>query len=135
MSQFLGVSWTDATRIAVLGAVLGGFFSIFKEVFAAGLQWLFRRGDEQRGRRALYGRLAQHYFQMGVGAWKALAAWKNATGDIAGAKECGIPQRRIVRDVGADGAVVWYLTDTRRNLEHIRDELLGEFVDRDPGLR
>ena len=85
MSQgIFGVPFTDATRVAVVGAVLGGFFSIFKEAFAAGLQWLFRRGDERRARRALYGRLSQHYFQMGVGAWKALAAWKNATGDIAG---------------------------------------------------
>ena len=50
------------------------------------------------------------------------------------AKECGIPTRRIVKDVGAEGAVVWYLTDTRRNLEHIRDELLREFVDRNPSL-
>lgn len=85
MSQgIFGVPFTDATRIAVVGAVLGGFFSIFKEAFAAGLQWLVRRGDRSRDRRALYGRLAQHYFQMGVGAWKALAAWKKATGDIGG---------------------------------------------------
>lgn len=82
--QFFGVPLTDAARVAVVGAVLGGFFSIFKEAFAAGLQLLIRRGDARRARRALYGRLAQHYFQMGVGAWKALAAWKKATDDVTG---------------------------------------------------
>jgi hypothetical protein len=40
------------------------------------------------------------------------------------AKENGVPVRRIVRDLGADGAVVWYLTDTRRTLAHIRHELV-----------
>src|SRR5690348_6876016 len=82
--QFLGVPWTDATRIAVLGAILGGVFSLFKEGFAFGLRLLERRGEAKRQRRAIYGRLAQHYFQMGVGAWKALAAWKKGTGDVGG---------------------------------------------------
>jgi hypothetical protein len=79
-----GVPLSDAAMAAaIVGAVLGGAFSLSKEVFAFFLRWLENRAAVKRQRRAVYGRLAQHYFQMGVGAWKALEAWRKASQDIA----------------------------------------------------
>jgi len=72
-----------AVAAAIVGAVLGGAFSLSKEAFAFFLRWIDNRAAVKRQRRAVYGRLAQHYFQMGVGAWKALEAWRKASQDIA----------------------------------------------------
>ena len=80
--QIFGVRWTDAVSAAVVGAVLGGFFSLSKEGFSFFLRWLDHKAAVKRQRRAVYGRLAQHYFQMGVGAWKSLEAWRKASQDI-----------------------------------------------------
>src|SRR5258708_3273805 len=84
-TTFLGVPLSD---VAVVAAVLGGFFSLSKEGFSFFLRWLERRAQTKRQRRAIYGRLAQHYFHMGVGAWKVLQAWGEVTAD-APAHEVG----------------------------------------------
>jgi len=79
-----GVPLSDAAvAAAIVGAVVGGAFSLSKEAFAFFLRWLDNRAAVKRQRRAVYGRLAQHYFQMGVGAWKALEFWRKASQDIA----------------------------------------------------
>jgi len=79
-----GVPLSDAAvAAAVVGAVLGGVFSLSKEAFAFFLRWLDHRAAVTRQRRAVYGRLTQQYFHMGVGAWKALEAWRKASQDIA----------------------------------------------------
>jgi hypothetical protein len=81
--NIFGVPLSDAAvAAAIVGAVLGGAFSLSKEAFAFFLRSLDHKAAVTRQRRAVYGRLAQHYFQMGVGAWKALEAWRKASKDI-----------------------------------------------------
>lgn len=82
-NNFLGLPLSEtAVAAAIVGAVLGGVFSLFKEGFAFVLRLLERRGEAKRQRRAIYGRLAHYYYQMGVGAWKSLQAWSQAIEDI-----------------------------------------------------
>jgi hypothetical protein len=68
-----GVRWTDA---AVIAAVIGGVFALTKEGLSFVFQLLEEKRQRKRIRQSLYARVWHDYFQMGMGAWKALLAWQ-----------------------------------------------------------
>lgn len=76
---FLGISWADA---AIIAAVISGVFVIVKEGLSFGFRWLEESRQVRRRRLGLYARVLHDHFQMGVGATKALGAWRAFTGQI-----------------------------------------------------
>lgn len=81
----LGVTWTNA---AIMAAVVAGTFTITRELLTFALERLRKRWDRDVEQQELFGRIAQHYFQMAVGASKALVMWSSVVKDL---QNLGLP--------------------------------------------